>query len=88
LPAESTTETQKRVGLPGVLTEADRITRNKLQPVTAITTNARDYKMAKVKYNNLTNRNQDYSASSEPNIPNTASPGYPNTPEKQHSDLK
>jgi hypothetical protein len=27
-------------------------------------------------------------ASSEPGSPNTASPGYPNTPEKQDSDLK
>jgi hypothetical protein len=27
-------------------------------------------------------------ASSEPNSPTIASPGYPNTPEKQDSDLK
>jgi hypothetical protein len=27
-------------------------------------------------------------ASSEPSIPTTASPGYPNTPKKQDSDLK
>jgi hypothetical protein len=26
--------------------------------------------------------------SSEPSSPNTANPGYPNTPEKQDSDLK
>jgi hypothetical protein len=44
--------------------------------------------MAKGKYNNLTNRNQDHSASSEPSPPITANPGYPNTPEKQDSDLK
>jgi gas vesicle protein len=36
----------------------------------------------------LTNRNQDCSPSSEPRTPNSASPGYPNTPEKQDSDLK
>jgi hypothetical protein len=44
--------------------------------------------MAKGKCKNLPNRNQDHSASSEPSMPTTASPGYPNTPEKQDSDLK
>ncbi|EDL30990.1 mCG124170 [Mus musculus] len=44
--------------------------------------------MAKGKRKNLTNRNQDHSASSEPSMPTTASPGYPNTPEKLDSDLK
>jgi DNA anti-recombination protein RmuC len=44
--------------------------------------------MAKGKHNNLTNRNQDHSASSEPNTPNTAIFGYFNTPENQDSDLK
>ena len=44
--------------------------------------------MVKGKCKNLTNRNQDYLASSEPSTPNTASPGYPNTPKKQDSDLK
>jgi hypothetical protein len=44
--------------------------------------------MAKGKGKNLTNRNQDYSPSSEPSTPTSASPGYPNTPEKQDSDLK
>jgi hypothetical protein len=44
--------------------------------------------MAKVKFKNLSNRNQDHSASSEPSTPTTASPGYPNTPKKQDSDLK
>jgi exonuclease VII large subunit len=34
--------------------------------------------MAKGKHNNLTNRNQDYLASSKPSTPTTASPGYPN----------
>jgi chromosome segregation ATPase len=43
--------------------------------------------MEKGKFNNLTNRNQDYSASSEPSTPTTASPGYPNKPEKQYWDL-
>jgi DNA anti-recombination protein RmuC len=44
--------------------------------------------MAKGKCKNLTNRNQDHSASSEPSTLTTASPGYPNTPEKQDLDLK
>jgi predicted RNase H-like nuclease (RuvC/YqgF family) len=44
--------------------------------------------MAKGKCKKLTNRNQDHSPSSEPSTPNSASPRYPNTPEKQDSDLK
>jgi hypothetical protein len=52
------------------------------------TSNTRDYQMAKGKCKNLANRNQNYLASSEPSTPTTASPGYPNTLEKQYSDLK
>jgi hypothetical protein len=44
--------------------------------------------MGKVKYKNLTNRNQDYLASLAPSTSNKSSPGYLNTPEKQDSDLK
>ena len=44
--------------------------------------------MAKGKCKNLTNRKQDHSASSEASMPTTVSPGYPNTPEKQDTDLK
>ena len=44
--------------------------------------------MVKGKRKNLTNRNQDYLASSELSTPTTASPQYPNTPEKQDLDLK
>ena len=44
--------------------------------------------MAKGKRKNLTNRNQEHWASSEPSTPTTMSPGYPNTPEKQDVDLK
>ena len=40
------------------------------------------------KHKNISNRNQDYLASSEPNSPTIASPGYPNTLEKQDSDIK
>ena len=57
--------------------------RDKLQPETARSSNTRDYQMAKGKWKNLTNRNQDYLASSEPSTPTTVSPGYLNTPEKQ-----
>jgi hypothetical protein len=44
--------------------------------------------MAKGKHKSLTNRNQDHSPSSEPSTPISVSPGYPNTPGKQDSDLK
>ena len=44
--------------------------------------------MAGGKFNNLSNRNQGYLASSEHNSPAIASPGYTITPEKQNSDLK
>ena len=44
--------------------------------------------MAIGKHKNTSNRNQCHLAPSEPSSPTTASPGYPNTPEKQDSDLK
>jgi hypothetical protein len=40
------------------------------------------------KYKNISNRNQGYLVSSEPNSPSVASPGYTITPEKQDLDLK
>jgi hypothetical protein len=40
------------------------------------------------KHKNISNRNQGYLESSEPNSPTIASPGYPNTLEKQNPDLK
>ena len=40
------------------------------------------------KHKNISNRNQGNLASSEPNSPTIASPGYANTQEKQDSDLK
>jgi hypothetical protein len=91
LPAESTltTETQERARLPGLLTEANRITggtssnQRKL-----LTTNSRDYQMVKGKCKNVINRNQDHSLSSEPSTPTSASLGYLNTPKKQDTDLK
>jgi hypothetical protein len=44
--------------------------------------------MVKGKQKNISNRNQDYLASSEPSSPTTVNLGYSNTPEKQDSDLK
>jgi hypothetical protein len=44
--------------------------------------------MAIGKGKNISNRNQGYLASSETTSPTTVSPGYPNTTEKQDSDLK
>ena len=44
--------------------------------------------MAKGQHKNPTNRNQGHMATSEPSSPTTASPGYPNTLEKQELDLK
>ena len=40
------------------------------------------------KCKNRSNRNQGYWASSEPNSPTIASPGFTITPEKQDMDLK
>jgi DNA anti-recombination protein RmuC len=44
--------------------------------------------MAGGKHKNISNRNQGYLASSEPNSPTIASPGYTITQENQDSDLK
>jgi hypothetical protein len=44
--------------------------------------------MAGGKHKNRSNRNQGYLASSEPNTPTIASPGYTITPEMQYRVLK
>ena len=44
--------------------------------------------MARGKGKNIRNRNQGYLALSKPSSPITVRPVYPNTPEKQGSDLK
>jgi uncharacterized protein YukE len=44
--------------------------------------------MARGKCKSISNRTQGYLASSEPNSPTIASPGYNTTPEKQDLDLK
>ena len=43
--------------------------------------------MAIGKHKNTSNRNQCHLAPSEPSSPTTTSPGYPNTPVKQDSEL-
>ena len=48
----------------------------------------RDNQMMGGKHKNISNRNQGYLSSSEPNSPTIASLGYTFTPEKQDSDLK
>jgi hypothetical protein len=62
--------------------------REKQQSETARSANTRDDQMSRGKGKNINNRNQGYLASSESSSPTTASPGYPNKPEKQDSDLK
>jgi hypothetical protein len=44
--------------------------------------------MAKGRHKNLANKNQDYSPSSEPSTPTSASPGHPKTLENLDLDLK
>jgi hypothetical protein len=61
---------------------------NKLHSKTAKTSNTRDYQIGKGKCKNLTKRNQNYSASPALSTFTAESPGYPNTLEKQDSDLK
>jgi hypothetical protein len=56
--------------------------------MTARPANTRDSQVAKGKFKNISNRSQDYLASSEPSSPTTMNPGYPNIPENQDSDLK
>jgi hypothetical protein len=51
-------------------------------------TGSTSYQMAAGKHKNINNRNQGCLASSEPNSPNTARPGYTITLVKQDLDLK
>jgi hypothetical protein len=44
--------------------------------------------MEKGKGKNISNKNQGFLASSEPSSPNTVTPGYLNTTEKQNFNLK
>jgi hypothetical protein len=56
--------------------------KDRLQSDIARASSTRDNQMAGGKHKNISNRNQGYLASSEPNSPTIASPGYPNIPEK------
>jgi hypothetical protein len=47
-----------------------------------------DNQMARGKLKNISNRNQDYLATSKSSSLTITSPGYPITQEKQDSDLK
>jgi hypothetical protein len=58
------------------------------QPETKRPVNTTDNQMTRGKCKNISNRNQGYLPSSEPSSTTTASSGYPNTLEKQNSDLK
>jgi len=60
----------------------------KPMPETTRSANTRDNLMARGNCKNLGNKNQYYSASSEPSSPTEGNSGYPNTPEKQDLDLK
>jgi hypothetical protein len=62
--------------------------KDRLQSDIAKASSTRDNQMAGGKCKNISNRNQGYLASSEPSSPTIASPGYPNTRDKQDSDLK
>jgi hypothetical protein len=62
--------------------------RKNLQSETERPSTTRDNQIAKGKHKKLTNRNQDYLATSELSLPTKASRGFPNTPEKQDVDVK
>jgi hypothetical protein len=76
----------ERTGLQGVLTH--RLARGTSNSKRATPANTRDIQMTRGKGKNISNRNQGYLFLSEPSFLTTASPGYPNTSEKQGSDLK
>jgi hypothetical protein len=78
--------TRENWSLRSTNTQACR--RDKPQSETARLVNTKDNQMGKNKGKNKSNRNQGYLASAEPSSPTLASPGYPNTLEKQDSHLK
>jgi hypothetical protein len=62
--------------------------RDKPQSETARPANTRDNQRVRGKGKTTNNRNQGYLESSESCFPSIPSPGYPNTQEKEDSDLK
>jgi hypothetical protein len=90
LPAESaqTTETQERVGLPGVLTEANRITggtNSSQRQLVQITPEITRWQKANLRISLTETKTTQHHQN--PALPRL-SPGYPKTTEKQDSDLK
>jgi hypothetical protein len=82
---------QERSGLPGVLTQAYRLTgrtSSSQRQQEHLTPGITRWQSKKGKCKNLTKRNEDYLASSEFNTPTTVIPGYSNKLGKQDSDLK
>jgi len=73
-----------------VYRSADTQTKRRVKPLseTARSANTRNNLMARGKCRNLSNRKQDYLASSEHSSPTKTNTGYPNTPEKQDLNLK
>lgn len=67
-----------------VYRSADTQAYRKVKPLseTARQANTRDNLMVRGKRRKISNRNQDYWASSEPSSSPKANTGYPNTPEK------
>ena len=70
------------------LSHSQDLRKDRLQSDIGRAGSTRDNQMAGGKHKNISNRNQGNLASSEPNSPTTASPGYTITPEKQYSDIK
>jgi hypothetical protein len=66
-----------------VLTEAKRITGISNPTRDSLNINTRDFQMVKGKHKNLTNRNQEHWASSEPSMPTKTGPGYPTHPKSK-----
>ena len=87
LPAESTLTTGTQVRVGECRQRLTKSQEDQAPPRDSLNINTRNFQMVKGKRKNLTNRNQEHWASSEPSTPTTASPGCPNTPEKQDADL-
>jgi hypothetical protein len=80
--------TQEAVGLPGVLTEDNRIkgkTSSSQKQLEHLTPEITRWQKANII---MLTEKKDHSATSEPSTPTTASYGHPNTSEKQNSGLK
>ena len=86
-PSQERADLCRSADIPKI-TDLQAHSTEKLQSETARPTNTRDNQMARDKRKKFTYRNQGYLLSPEPSSPTTASPGYPNTLEKEDSDLK